>query len=121
MEKKFKDECLKSSISEDRIEALERLGFEWAKRKGDHSWNTKYKELCEYFENYGHADVPTKFDDNKALGRWISTQRSQYKQWKNKERTQMTAERYRKLCLIGFKWDMLLNALREEDVENDEE
>jgi hypothetical protein len=88
-----------SSMTEDRIQALEKLGFEWAKPKGDDSWNANYKKLCEYHTKHGNADVLTK---NKTLGRWISTQRDQYKQWKNNDKTQMTEERYQSLCEIGF-------------------
>jgi hypothetical protein len=103
MEKnKFEEKDKLSSMTEDRIQALEKLGFEWAKRKGEESWNASYKELCEYHKKHGHADVPTKYKENKALGRWVSTQRSQYKQWKSTEKTQMTEERHQKLCEIDF-------------------
>lgn len=107
MEKKFRDEGEKSSMTLARIAALEKLGFEWAKRKGDHSWNSKYQELIEYKQEYGTVDVPTKYDQNRALGRWVSTQRSQYKAWKHDQETHMTHQRYEKLVKIGFRFDML--------------
>ena len=73
------DDDLSSSMTMDRVRALESIGFTWAKRKGQHSWDSKFDELVDYKRRKGHANVPTKFEENKALGRWVSTQRSQFK------------------------------------------
>jgi len=113
------DEGTKSGMTADRVRALERLGFEWAKRKGDVAWNSMYEDLCAYREKHGHADVPTKYDENKTLGRWVSTQRSQYKLFKTGMRSLMTQERYEKLCLLNFKFDMM-NTGREDEEDEDE-
>jgi hypothetical protein len=147
MEKKFMDDGKKTSMTQFRVDALDRIGFEWAKRKGNFSWNVKYHELLEFQQQHGkysvlvallsahcfpdgishplllfiewqgHSDVPTKFEGNKALGRWVSTQRSQYKLWQNNEKTHMTQDRLNRLLEVGFKFDMLpyLNRSGEED------
>lgn len=107
MEKKFRDEGIKSSITEHRIRALEGIGFNWAKRKGDHSWNTKYQELLEYKALHSTADIPTKYDGNRALGRWVSTQRAQYKMWMAGHPSHMNQRRYDLLVEAGFSFDML--------------
>lgn len=60
----------------------------------------------------GNANVPTKFEGNKTLGRWVSTQRSQYKLWKANKRSHMTQERYDKLLELGFQFDMLSASTR---------
>lgn len=100
------DDGEKSSMTEDRKLQLEKIGFTWAKRKGDYSWNEKFRELEEFKRTYGHVDVPTKYEENKALGRWVSTQRSQYKLFLQGERSHMTQERLDELVAIGFKFDM---------------
>ena len=51
--------------------------------------------------------VPTKFSESPALGRWVSTQRSQYKMWKNGDKTTMTEVKFKKLANLGFVWCML--------------
>ncbi|GAX11425.1 hypothetical protein FisN_22Lh110 [Fistulifera solaris] len=106
MEKKFMDDGEKSSMTEDRKRQLEKIGFTWAKRKGDYSWNEKFRELEEFKRMNGHVDVPTKYEENKALGRWVSTQRSQYKLFMQGQRSHMTQERLDELVAIGFKFDM---------------
>jgi hypothetical protein len=107
MEKKAWEEGLKSSMTDDKEQALEEVGFVWAKRKGQASWDEKYTELREYCQRNGDCNVPTKYPDNPALGRWVSTQRSQYKQFQREDPTHMNAERHRKMCLLGFKWNMM--------------
>ena len=62
------DDGEKSSMTEDRKRQLEKIGFAWAKRKGDYSWNEKFRELEDFKRANGHVDVPTKYEDNKALG-----------------------------------------------------
>lgn len=100
------DDGEKSSMTEDRKLQLEKIGFTWAKRKGDFSWNEKFRELQDFKQKNGHVDVPTKYEENKALGRWVSTQRSQYKLFIQGERSHMTQERLSELVAIGFKFDM---------------
>ncbi len=100
------DDGEKSSMTEDRKRQLEMIGFTWAKRKGDYSWNEKFRELEEFKRMNGHVDVPTKYEENKALGRWVSTQRSQYKLFMQGQRSHMTQERLDELVAIGFKFDM---------------
>jgi hypothetical protein len=107
MEKKALDEGLKSSMTDDKEQALEEVGFVWAKRKGQASWDEKYKELQEYSRRNGDCNVPTKYANNPALGRWVSTQRSQNKEFQRDDSTHMNAERYRKLSALGFKWNMM--------------
>jgi hypothetical protein len=116
MEKKFMDDNKGTSMTRDRVNALESIYFTWAKRKGQHSWNAKYEQLAQYFQENGHANVPTKYEENKALGRWVSTQRSQYKQMFLNQPSHMTQDRYNKLTALGFSFDMLNRKEEEDDV-----
>jgi len=53
--------------------------------------------------------VPTKYKDNTALGRWVSTQRAEYKKYNEGGiKTSMNADKIRRLEAIGFAWFMAL-------------
>ncbi len=88
-----------------RLAKLNEAGFSWAKQKGDVSWDSKYAELCAFRHKYGHCLVPTKYTHNTALGRWISTQRAQAKEWMQGRKTHMTKERYDKLRDLNFQFE----------------
>jgi len=110
MEKKFLDKGdEKTSMTEARKEMLESIGFEWAKRKGLHAWFEKFHELREYNHLHGNCDVATKYSPNPALGRWVSTQRSEYKKFQQGRSKHMTQDKIDKLNQLGFKWEMLPN------------
>ena len=66
-------------------------------------------ELLEYRERFGNCHVPTKYKANTALGRWVSTQRAEYKKYQEGQaKTSMTREKIRRLEEIGFAWFMAL-------------
>jgi hypothetical protein len=105
MEKKLLDQGYKSAMTKYRLAKLNEAGFSWAKQKGDVSWDSKYAELCAFRHKYGHCLVPTKYTHNTALGRWISTQRAQAKEWMQGRKTHMTKERYDKLRDLNFQFE----------------
>ena len=105
MEYKLLIDNEKSSMSADRLSSLQSIGFVWAKRKGQATWDIKYEQLLQYKSHNGDCLIPTKYAQNPALGRWVSTQREHYRMWKNGDsRTKMTAERVGMLDSIGFVW-----------------
>ena len=57
------------------------------------------------------ANVPTKNKTNRALGRWVSSQRANYKAWKEGEYGRIDPEeierRIKRLEAIGFAWSLL--------------
>ena len=40
-------------MTAEKIEALNDLGFTWAKRKGQAAWNEKFQELVLYKDEHG--------------------------------------------------------------------
>jgi hypothetical protein len=108
MEQKLRIEGKNSSLNDARLQRLESVGFRWAKRKGQVSWDEKYEELKAYKRKYGNCHVPTKYKENTALGRWVSTQRAEYKKYCEGEKSNMTADKIRRLESIGFAWFMAL-------------
>jgi hypothetical protein len=101
-----------------KIRALESIGFEWAQPKGEAAWMRRYQELVEYKNQTGDCEVPTKYASNKALGRWVSSQRAEYKLWRmmnqhhhdSSTKAQpaasklLTPERVSMLDALGFRW-----------------
>eukprot|EP00585_Thalassiosira_rotula_P004067 CAMPEP_0196141100 /NCGR_PEP_ID=MMETSP0910-20130528/8772_1 /TAXON_ID=49265 /ORGANISM="Thalassiosira rotula, Strain GSO102" /LENGTH=745 /DNA_ID=CAMNT_0041402137 /DNA_START=124 /DNA_END=2361 /DNA_ORIENTATION=- len=109
MEQKNRIEGKNSSLNDSRLERLQRIGFRWAKRKGQASWDEKFNELVAYKARFGNCHVPTKYKDNTALGRWVSTQRAEYKKYQEGQaKTSMNTDKIRRLESIGFAWFMAL-------------
>lgn len=108
MEQKNRTEGKNSSLNDSRMERLQSVGFRWAKRKGQASWDEKFDALVAYKAKHGNCHVPTKYKDNTALGRWISTQRAEYKKYQEGSKCSMNADKIRKLENIGFAWFMAL-------------
>lgn len=112
MEKKRYDDGERSALSKEKIDALEAIDFKWAKQKGCTLWEQKFRDLQRYMEEHGHCNVPTKYKKDTSLGRWVSTQRKQYKEMIENKPTLMTQERAERLESLGFCW----NALERDDV-----
>ena len=93
----------KSQMTEERMQALEDIGFSWDAQED--IWQQRFNELKEYREKYGDCNVPQKWSENPQLGRWVSTQRSQYRLYQEGKKSQMTEERIQALEDIGFSWD----------------
>ena len=104
MEHNLLQDGKKTSMTEDRYHKLKTLGFVWAKRKGMTTWNTKYEEMLSYRRKHGDCLVPTKYLKNPALGRWVSTQREQYRLLKEGKPTKMTPDKIALLESVGFVW-----------------
>jgi len=105
MEYKLMMDGNKSSMTQERLEALTNYGFTWAKRKGQATWDAKFVQLREYKIMYGDCLIPTKYCDDLALGRWVSTQREQYRlMMEGDRRSKMTIGRAKKLEEVGFVW-----------------
>jgi hypothetical protein len=112
MEKKtYDDGNAKSSMTTNKISKLEEAGFVWAKPKGVDAWEQRFEELQKYVKEFGDPHVPTKYPDNRALGRWVSTQRNMYKKFHTGEKCNSLSrdEMQRRLTLLNsveFSWRM---------------
>jgi hypothetical protein len=83
-------------LTQNQIEALEELGFQWMTQKD--SWEENYDKLKKFQEIHNTCCVPYKVD--KHLNIWVHTQRAT-----NRENT-LSLERKRRLDELGFKWTM---------------
>mmetsp|Transcript_16950 Transcript_16950/g.37006 ORF Transcript_16950/g.37006 Transcript_16950/m.37006 type:complete len:330 (-) Transcript_16950:181-1170(-) len=91
-----------SSITKERIELLEQIGFEWNAVPED--WQARFEELKDFKEHHGDCLVPQLFPLNPPLGIWVNHQRTQYKLVRENKPSYLTPERIRLLEALGFEW-----------------
>ena len=56
------------TLTKDRVDMLESMGFVWSFKKPQVSWENRYQEVIEYYEMNGRW--PTRKDDG-SLGHWV--------------------------------------------------
>ena len=128
----------KTNITEERIKALEEIGFVWSLRDTSKmaprkSWDAHYQSLVDFKEKNGHCDVRVRSKQHPtgSLGRWVEKQRHHYNSRAEKVDAKITADQIRKLENLGFKWrvrnekrsvverrEAALKARAEEDLKN---
>ena len=95
----------KSYITDERIELLDEIGFIWD--PNEYLWETHFRELQKYKMQYGDCAVPQNFTENQTLGNWVNMQRVHYQNVvKYRNRMSIKPARVKKLCEIGFIWDL---------------
>ena len=101
-----------SILTTERIDRLERIGFEWQKfspkTRISHEarWNERVKELESYRKKYGHTHVPQEYEDNPRLGNWVMNQRTFYRMNQLGIHTTLTEDRIKQLEELDFVWDL---------------
>jgi Fe2+ transport system protein FeoA len=53
-----------------------------AKERNRGIWHDMYNQLLEFKQKHGHVKVPTRYSENKKLGRWVRYWRSAYRGYK---------------------------------------
>lgn len=91
-----------SSMTPERIAALEGIGFVWDSQSA--AWEERFCELSEFRQATGHCRVPANYRLNPKLARWVKCQRRQYKAYVDGEHSTLTNERIFNLESIGFEW-----------------
>lgn len=84
----------RGKLSQEKIDALNSLGFTWSTAEAD--WEDKFKRLCQWAKDRGHASVP--FNEGE-LGWWVNTQRQ------CKRKGKLSLAREERLCSLGFVWN----------------
>ncbi len=70
----------------------------------DSQWMMQYDALKAFHQEFGHANVPMHFQNNKRLGHWINNQRQLYRKFKAGMPSSMTAKRIELLEQLDFAW-----------------
>ena len=89
----------KAHITEDRIERLDGIGFEWRSKK-TYQWKIRFGELRDFYDENGA--VPVSQAKHLTLYNWVQRQKKEYDKFVSGEKTNMDEERMKDLESIGF-------------------
>jgi hypothetical protein len=87
----------KGKLSEDRLERLEEIGFDWDIAAA--YWEEMFGALVEFEKQHGHCNVPRDWSENSKLARWVTNLRTRKKR--------LSEDQILRLEAIGFEWDAL--------------
>ena len=88
---------MKRPVMVERRRQLDELGFRWIEDRP--TWEDMLSRLVEFKEAKGHCGVPQNWREDRRLGKWVNTQRTELKRGKIKP------HRKRQLDEIGFVWN----------------
>jgi hypothetical protein len=103
---KLKMEIKPSTMTSQRIEALEEVGFVWDFHGA--AWMERINELQDYTETFGSCNISTSYHHSYSpkLASWVKCQRRQYKMHNEGKPCNMTPQRISALNRIaGFEWE----------------
>ena len=129
-------------LSPEQKAKLDALGFVWSlrSRRVDEHWENMFQQLVAYKETHGHAQVPSRWEANIKLSKWVETQRYEFtKLHRSANETtegnecnakprasnanpnpRLTEDRIRRLESIGFEWRVKQKTKRYFDKQWDE-
>ena len=93
-----------SSLTQQRVDELNRLGFAWTVRESHSSWMDRFTELKEFRKANGHCNVPKVYTKNPNLGSWVQEQRFQHRRLLKGKSTYLTDDKIKALEDLDFKW-----------------
>lgn len=92
----------KQTLSEERIKKLNSLNFSWS-TVDQVPWEDRLSSLIAFKEREGHLKVPSSYEDDNNLGRWVINTRRSYKLNK------LSKFKINSLNQIGFEWELRTN------------
>lgn len=102
-----------SALTEERIDMLESIGFEWGgrgraggKTGQRRAWDEWLEDLAAWKGEHGDCLVPQKHPS--GLGLWVAKQRQNFRLWMNGQPSPMTRERVASLEALGFHFQSVL-------------
>ena len=105
-------------LSKARITRLEKIGF-GLRKSVEQDWDRMYQQLVDYKAEHGDCNVPSNHIGNPRLGRWVSTQRQEYKKGRlDEDRINKLEKLVFVWNTIEFKWNDMFQKLVEYKKEN---
>ena len=72
------------------------------KSKYDIKWENNRLRLIEFYEKYGHYNVPTRWEKDQQLGNWVHRQKTEFRKYKmDPSKSWLSAERVSLLKEMG--------------------
>jgi len=84
-------------ITPTKIQKLNDIGFVWDRNST--TWELRYEALVKFHKKHGHCRVPKDHSDT-VLYRWVSKERTKYRNYKAKAKPCQTEEQWEKLKAI---------------------
>jgi hypothetical protein len=81
-------------------------GYE-QKRDASSSWDDRINQVLEFKRKHGHPIVPSKWDENPKLGRWVKNKRYKYREYKISNGQKGDPEQMKRLESIGLVDDII--------------
>jgi len=91
---------MNKELSVEQTNYLDSIGFVWKIRCDYVPWIEMYKRLVAYKQHNQSTRVPCNYTEDPPLGKWVSTQRTEYK------KDIMSARRMELLNSIDFVWSV---------------
>jgi hypothetical protein len=88
-------------LVDDLVTGYEKGGFQ-------EIWYSMYSQLLEFKQKHGHVKVPQQYYENKKLGRWVTTNRGSYREYKQTNGQKGDPERMKHLESIGLVDDITI-------------
>ena len=101
----------------DRFNQLSAMGFQFnvmGYYECNRNWDDQYVMLTEYKNRYGNARVPLKYKADLRLGKWVQSQRQQYKLYSEGKKSKLDPVRVQKLEALGFDWQLAPGPMNDE-------
>jgi hypothetical protein len=92
----------RSSLTNDRREKLESIGFVFKCQPPRIPWDERFQKLVDFKKINGHPNVPK---GSGPLGHWLKQQRAEYRLFREGKHSTLTIERRDKLQSIGLRVD----------------
>eukprot|EP00536_Pseudo-nitzschia_multiseries_P003164 jgi/Psemu1/252411/estExt_Genewise1Plus.C_470054 len=100
---KLRNEGKPSSMTDERIDALEQINFVWDSHSS--AWEDRIVELSAFKAEHGHCSVSSSNCPlNKTLVSWVKCQRRQYRLVREGKKSNLTEKRVRQLEKLGFRF-----------------
>lgn len=94
------------NLSQDRMDRLTEIGFEWPFMDHDGAFEKRCLQLKEYKDEFGHCDIPRSHLKDPSLVTWCNNMRISYYRSKKGMKTNcnISQDRIERLEEIGFKF-----------------
>jgi hypothetical protein len=92
----------KSSMTQDRLDILEEIGFAWDSHEA--AWQERLSELLDFKAGNGNCLVPSNYPAQPQLATWVKCQRRQYKLYWEGRPSNITVYRIMILEKHSFEW-----------------